>query len=295
VDSVSFNSSVIAAIGDASQAINAGLITIRGDDNAGLFALGEDASSLNSGEIVVTGEFTTAVEGVLFNTHVTNRGEIHVTADSSAGMGGFGDGHEVSNFGLIDTHGTFTIGMAARGGGPLELDGTDLEMVNAGRIITEGELAIGAALGVSPLGFRPAEGGEITNGGTIQTEGAGAAGIVMIGDGHHLINSGRITADGGEAENDFIGALRAAGVVVSGDDVVVENTASGIIQSKDAAAAAVELNVVERDGLPAGGHVLNAGEFRPHRWRGRSSRRRRRGDCDQSRPHRGKCRSGRRR
>jgi hypothetical protein len=42
-------------------------------------------------------------------------------------------------------------------------------------------------------------------------------------------------------------------VVVSGDDALVENTRKGIIESKDAASAAVELNVLERDGLPAAG------------------------------------------
>ena len=71
----------------------------------------------------------------------------------------------------------------------------------------------------------------------------------MIGNEHHLINSGRITADGGEAVSNTIGALRGVGVVVSGDDVLVENTASGVIRSDDAASAAVELNVVVRAGL----------------------------------------------
>jgi hypothetical protein len=70
----------------------------------------------------------------------------------------------------------------------------------------------------------------------------------MIGDGHHLTNSGRITTDGGT----FLGPpveLRAAGVLVSGDDALVENTRSGIIESMNSASAAVELNVL----LPAEG------------------------------------------
>src|SRR5262245_65848650 len=76
----------------------------------------------------------------------------------------------------------------------------------------------------------------------------------MIGDGHYLTNSGQITTHGGAF--DFTGdtfevVLRAAGVVVSGDDALVENTRSGVIKSADAASAAVELNVIERDGLPA--------------------------------------------
>jgi hypothetical protein len=41
--------------------------------------------------------------------------------------------------------------------------------------------------------------------------------------------------------------MRAAGVVVTGDDALVENT--GTIESKNAASAAVELNLLERDGV----------------------------------------------
>ena len=93
------------------------------------------------------------MEGVDVNTQVTNWGEIRVTADRGIGMAGIGNGHEVSNFGLIEMHGTFTIGMVARGSvsppDPVPLPGLELEMVNAGRITTEGDLAIGAALGVS--------------------------------------------------------------------------------------------------------------------------------------------------
>ena len=38
---------------------------------------------------------------------------------------------------------------------------------------------------------------------------------------------------------------------MSGDDALVENARSGVIRSQDANSAAVELNVLERDGLPA--------------------------------------------
>ena len=203
-------------------------------------------------EIEVTGANHTAVEGVLENTHVINRGIISISADESLAMGGFGNGHEVINYGLIETDGTFAMGMAARGGGPLGLPGTDLQIVNAGRITTEGDLSIGATLGVSRVGFLPASDGQIVNRGVIETKGDGAAGVAMIGDGHHLINSGRITADGGAFDSDILDVtMRAAGVVVSGDGALVENTRSGVIRSKDADSAAVELNVLEQDGLPA--------------------------------------------
>jgi hypothetical protein len=38
--------------------------------------------------------------------------------------------------------------------------------------------------------------GTIENRGVIETEGDGAAGTFMAGDGHHLTNSGHITTDG---------------------------------------------------------------------------------------------------
>ena len=257
VDSLATGSSVIAAFGDRSQVINRGQMTVRGDDNGGLFVLGEDASALNTGRIVITGASNVGIEGVESNTHITNRGIISITADNGTGMGGFGDGHQVSNFGLIETHGDFTFGMAARGGGPLELPGEDLDIVNAARIATEGHLGIGISLGLGEvfglgeLGFNPAEGGQIENRRVIETNGDGAAGVVMTGNGHHLTNSGRITTDGGTFSDLPLGQFRAAGVVVSGDDALVENTRTGIIRSANADSAAIELNVFERPDVPA--------------------------------------------
>ena len=131
------------------------------------------------------------------------------------------------------------------------LTGTDIEIQNSGRITTVGQLAVGTALGFNHLGFRPAVDGTIVNSGVIDSEGDGSAGVVMVGDGHRLVNSGRITTDGGAFDSETVGPFRAAGVVVVGDDGVVEN--SGSIRSKDAASAAVELNVVEQEGVPAAG------------------------------------------
>jgi hypothetical protein len=251
VDSIAFGSSLVGVFGDRSQAVNKGVMTARGDDTAVLFALGEVAEALNLGKIVITGATNVGIQGVIGNTHLTNKGVVSIAADGSIGMGGFGNGHQVSNFGTIDAHGTFTLGISARGGGPLSLPGLDLDVLNAGRVSTEGDAAIGVSLGVGQFGFLPAEGGWVDNRGVIDSEGDGAAGVAMIGDGHRLANSGRITADGGSFDSDTVGTLRAAGVLVSGDGVLVENARSGIIRSEDAASAAVELNVLERGGLPA--------------------------------------------
>jgi len=161
-------------------------------------------------------------------------------------------GAQLSNFGLIETHGTYALGITALGRAPLGELGLDFEIVNAGRIATDGDLAIGAALGLGRFGFANAANGQIENRGVIETSGEGAAGVVVIGNGHHVTNSGRITTDGGELASELLGNFRAAGVVVSGDDALVENTRTGIIESKDAGSAAVELNVLDRDvpGLP---------------------------------------------
>jgi hypothetical protein len=138
----------------------------------------------------------------------------------------------------------------AGNGGLFFTAGADLDIVNAGRITTDGDVAIGVALGLRNSGIGSAVDGTIVNRGVIDTEGDGAAGVAMFGDGHHLTNSGRITTDGGAFDSDIVGVLRAAGVVVSGDDALVENTRSGVIRSDNAASAAVELNVMGRDGFP---------------------------------------------
>ena len=96
---------------------------------------------------------------------------------------------------------------------------------------------------------RTAVAGSIVNTGVIETDGDGAAGVLMLGDGHHLTNSGRITTDGDAFEDEGVGLLHAAGVLVSGDDAIVENARKGVIESRDIASAAVELNV-EREGFP---------------------------------------------
>jgi hypothetical protein len=247
IASTAFGSSVIAAIGDRSQAINAGQMIV-GADSAGLFARGEDAVALNRGRILIAADEGVAVQGVVAAAHLTNRGIILVNAGHSLGMGGFGDAQEVRNFGRIEAHGAFSRGIEASGARGAA--GLDMEVLNAGRISTDGDLATGIALGLNPDGFRPASHGAIVNRGTVETSGDGAIGVALIGDRHSLANSGRIASDGGAADSaSTIGLLRAAAVVVSGDDAVVKNTHSGVMRSGNADSAAVEMNVVERDGV----------------------------------------------
>jgi hypothetical protein len=236
----------LVAAGDRSQVINRGQVTVSGSFHTVVMAIGEDASALNRGVISITGESNVAMFGTDGSTDVTNSGVIRIAGDDGTGMVGFGDGHHVSNLGLVETHGTFSMGMAALPGGPFS--GVDLEVLNSGLVSTEGDLAIGIAIGLRSLGFRPAIGAEVVNTGMVQAIGDGAAGVVLIGDEHHLVNSGSIVTKGAAADAGFAD-LSAAGVLVSGDGVLLEN--SGVIQSKNANSAAVELNVLERAGLPA--------------------------------------------
>lgn len=252
LDSEAVGSSAIAVDGDRSQAVNAGLIRVGGDRNTALFATGEDAVAMNLGFILIDAPRATGIEGVIVNTDVINKGVIRIEGERSVGLTGFGDGHQIKNFGNIEAHGFFSGGIQARGIIPLGFDGLDLEILNAGRIATDGDLGIGIALGISSAGksegFSPAESGNIVNRGVIETEGDGTAGIAMNGNGHHLMNSGRIVADGGAFDGEPLGLFRAAGVVVTGDDALVENLRHGVIISKNADSAAVELNVIEQDG-----------------------------------------------
>jgi hypothetical protein len=205
-------SGVIAAVGDHSQAINAGQIVVANDGAQALLAIGDGASALNSGQIQMTGFGNAAVVGGTPNTHVTNAGTIHIIGDGGLGMVGGGSADQVDNFGSIDVDGV-------SGGGVL----------------------IG--------GIARANRDVVDNHGVITGHGDGTGGVILIGNHHHLTNSGQITTDGGSFPDSPLGPIRAAGVIVSGNDALLENTRTGVIESKNAQSAAVELNVMERPGL----------------------------------------------
>ena len=136
------------------------------------------------------------------NMHSTNRGEIRFELDDNFGDPSFGmisivGGSQISNFGLVEMHGTSAVGISGVGRIFFGELGLDFEIVNAARVTTDGDLAIGVALGLGRFDFANAAQGQIENSGVIETVGDGAAGVLMIGDDHQLTNSGRITTDGG--------------------------------------------------------------------------------------------------
>jgi hypothetical protein len=163
-----------------------------------------------------------------------------------------GVGHLLDNGGTITVDGIGSIGMSASGG-PVTPEGTDLNVVNSGQISVDGTSSFGLALGLAlPNPFEvkvSAADGQVSNSGSITTLGDGAAAIVLIGNGHELTNSGKVTADGGTGDSDLLGSVRASGVLVSGDGVSIENERTGTITSNHTGSAAIELNVIAREGV----------------------------------------------
>jgi hypothetical protein len=241
-----FGASVLFADGDGSQVINAGQIAMSGPFYSALNVQGLDTSASNNGQIRTTGVGGVGIHGSSGFATLTNKGAVIATGTDSGGILAFGDNNHIDNSGHIETNGSFTTGIVVRGGGSVL--GLDNQIVNEGSIVTDGDVAIGVALGIRFNGFRPAADNVIDNRGVISTHGNGAAGVVMAGDGHHLTNSGRITADGGVFDTGFA-VFHAAGVIVTGDDAQVENSKTGVIESKNADSAAVELNALTRAGL----------------------------------------------
>ncbi len=244
------SSGVVGAVGVNSKAINAGQIASHGVDSTALFALDEGGVALNLGRIQLDGDASLAMRGTFAGTQVVNAGTISICADDCVGMLGIGDAHQLSNSGVIEVHGSSSSGMGAGSGTPGST-GSDLEIVNAGRISTDGDLSFGIFLGVTPFEYRPTFDGVVANRGTIETAGDGAAGVFVVGDGCHITNSGRISTDGGVFDNGPLGLVSAAGIIVSGDGALIENTKCGVVRSDNAASAAVELNVQEFAGVPA--------------------------------------------
>lgn len=239
----------VGVIGDGSKAVNLGDIVGTGDGIAALLVRGEAAVGLNGGNIQLTGDGNVGMLAQLRDADLTNKSVIKVVGDDSFGMLVKGDGYHISNSGSIETHGIFAVGIAGNGGLFFPA-GQDIVIVNDGRVSTHGDAAVGVALGVNDFGIGTAVDGTVENHRSIVTDGDGAVGVLMIGSGHHLVNSGLIATDGGAFSSELTGELRAAGVAISGDDALVENSRSGVIESMNPNSAAVEMNVIERDGFP---------------------------------------------
>src|SRR5262249_22166610 len=228
----SIDSIVVGIVGDGGQVVNRGQIDVGASDSSGLLTRGEHSSIINLGQVTLTVDFAEAMTLQRGNSEAHNRGSIVVNADQGFGMVALGSDHTLDNDGSVTVHGDGCAGMTATGGrfSPV---GTDQHLVNSGQILIDGTasfgLGIGLGLALPQIADLSASNGVVRNSGSIATQGDGSAAIVMIGDGHALINGGKVTADGGTATSDLLGPVRAAGVLVSGDNVSIENERTGAI------------------------------------------------------------------
>jgi hypothetical protein len=251
IDSTGDGGAIFFAGGTGSQAINTGQVTANGEDIAAIIVSGAGVAALNRGSLELTGDGAWGMEAQGGeNHHLTNPGIIKIIGDNSYGMLDLGGDAQIDNFGTIEMHGAHAIAMEAIGSHRLPA-GEDISIVNGGHINTVGTLAIGIALGLPVVPPGTATNSSIANTGAIVTDGDGAAGALMFGNGNHLTNSGSIVTNGAASDEDGVGSLTAAGVLVSGDDAFVQNTRTGSIESKNASSAAIELNVVNQSGMAA--------------------------------------------
>ena len=228
--------------GDGALAINRGEILLTGDSDRGVRAEGDGSQAINEGKIISSNNFIHSISAFGNNAVAANSGEILVTGDGADGI--FLDGDpkaQATNTGKIIASGENTHGVDVFGDGA--------SAFNSGKISMTGDGSIGISTWISlypDIGF---DHGDIVNSGEIQTKGDGAPGVLMVGDGNHLSNSGLIVTNGGAFGADVGVTLHAAGVLVSGDGAVIDNKQSGVIESKNSASAAVELNVLQRAGV----------------------------------------------
>ena len=252
VISTSIESIVIGIIGDAGQVVNRGQVDVDGTDNAALETLGTHLSSVNWGRVSLTGDFNQGMTLHGAESEARNHGSVVVDGQNSSAMVATGVGHLLNNDGSIAVDGSGSVAMNATGG-PFTPEGTDLHVVNSGRISVDGTASFGIALGLAlPNPFAvefSASDSRVDNSGSLATQGDGAAAIVLIGNGHELTNSGKVTANGGVSDSDLLGLVRASGVLISGDNVSIENERTGTITSNHVGSAAIELNVIARDGV----------------------------------------------
>jgi hypothetical protein len=187
------NANGISAAGGGADIINDGLIHV--DEGLGIRLDGDDATVTNNGTIVTGGP----LGGLLSFGHrvtVVNYGVVQATA--SYGIFAHEDAHLV-NFGSVLSNGN---GISIELGGRVE---------NYGLVSTIG--AFGAGLFNNAGGI---DGLYAHNYGTVLTSGTGARAIYWGGNNGHVLNAGAIETHG----------LRAAGVMLLGDDIVMENDGS---------------------------------------------------------------------
>ena len=248
----------VFTVGDHNEGVNRGAITVSGLFSQGMFFFGSNNSVSNIGTLSATSDlFGYGILAIGDSNRVANTGTIRIDS-AYAGFGMLAEGwsNQLLNAGTIYASGQFVRGVYLENGshllnsGAIYVDGDygkgvfvlgpGVSIDNSGSISTIGTAAIGLEIGYQ---LEAAPNGWIINSGQIQTHGAGAQGVRMLGDGSHVSNTGTIETFGGMAIDEGTIALAANAVFVSGDGAAVINSKSGRIVSHEADSAAIALDM----------------------------------------------------
>src|SRR5262245_19454926 len=229
--------------------LNFGRLTTAGDLANGIFAGADDGAIENFGRIETFGLGAAGIYAIGSNVHIDNFGKVithggffdpdpNVEGDElfSEGILAIGDRFHLANYGSVHVEGFGSSGLAGVGAdgvvinyGRVENFDTSIALGAVGdrsQAINFGHVAITATDGIA-MEIR-GEDAAAVNRGVIEAKGDAVAGVVLIGNGEHLFNSGLIMTDGGA-----FGLFDATGVAVFGDGALVENTRSGVIKSEN--------------------------------------------------------------
>lgn len=225
---------------------NAGTISTTGAFAAGIKAIGRKnvLANNNGGVIITNGEASPGIEVVdndpsaplEARNKVYNHGNIETHGNSSSGIFADGQRSTVINYSNIITGGVHSYG--------LKVDGQYSASDNRGSIITSGERAYGMNLNM--------RNGAAYNSGSIETIGMNAYGILYAASYldplNNISNSGTIVTDGGEAHGIYAlystySINNTGGISTTGD------TAHGIrVKSSDVVANLVPPTVITNSG-----------------------------------------------
>jgi hypothetical protein len=277
----------LAAFGNNAQIDNWGVIETKGHFATGMLGFGEGELFRNFGSISTVGQGLLVVGD---GNRLVNYGHIHINDpfQLTPSMDVDGSHDEAVNYGTITGGGMFAGGFTPLSGfgntatncGTISMDGEDACIVATGhaalaqnfgtlenlatvQFVAGGIAAVGDsgvhALNTGTITTHAVFGrgldvdtgadGEADNAGSIHTSGDAAAGIIFISSlGGEVTNSGSIETLGGVSSS-----VAATGVEAFGLDVLVHNTHTASIETRDPASPAIALNV----------HDIAADSFRP--------------------------------
>jgi hypothetical protein len=233
----------VSALGDGGLIRNFGSISTLGFLSHGLVAEGDGNRIVNFGNIRIDDPrgFTPAMDATGSQNEVVNFGTITGGHMSAGGGTPFsGSGNTATNWGTISTDGVdeaMVVGgrdalaqnfgtIDAVAGGMVARGDVGVQVHNSGTIHTRGDFGHGFIVVAGSDGVA-------VNAGSIRTDGDGAGGVFFFSSlGGVVTNSGSIKSFGGAG----------GGVSAFGQDVLVQNSRTGSIETHDPDSEAVLLN-----------------------------------------------------